>query len=308
MKPILITGYVNPDLDGIAGIIAYTEFLQKTGKEVMSGLMNVPHDEAKYILDRFNIKYPKLIQDGHDFEEIILVDASELVGLRDKIDPKKVAEVIDHRKTNDSDKFPNAKIQIEFVGAAVTLIAEKFINSDINISKESAILICGAIISNTLNFRADVTTDRDKRAFEIINKTAQLDEDFSRELFLSKSNLIGSLLEEQIRRNFAWFVVAERKFSITQIEMIGARKLVKERGSEIIEILEKIKKELNLDFIFQTIIDLEEFKNFFVTKDIEAQNLLEKIFNVKFNGVVAERDNMILRKQIMPLLKEELEK
>ena len=38
MKPILVTCYVNPDLDGVAGAVAYAEFLQKieTQKQVIS--------------------------------------------------------------------------------------------------------------------------------------------------------------------------------------------------------------------------------------------------------------------------------
>ena len=49
MNPILITGYVNPDLDGVAGTIAYCEYLNKTGKNAVVGIFDEPQDEAKYI-------------------------------------------------------------------------------------------------------------------------------------------------------------------------------------------------------------------------------------------------------------------
>ncbi|MFA6282432.1 MAG: DHH family phosphoesterase, partial [Candidatus Omnitrophota bacterium] len=127
MKPILITCYVNPDLDGVAGVLAYCEFLQKTGRDTVAGIIGEPHDEAKYILDRYNLTYPKSIIDAGDFDEVILVDASDLNGLEGHINPEKVIEIIDHRKINEADKFPGAKVQIELVGSASTLIAEKFI-------------------------------------------------------------------------------------------------------------------------------------------------------------------------------------
>ena len=38
------------------------------------------------------------------------------------------------------------------------------------------------------------------------------------------------------------------------------------------------------------------------------QKILAKILNVKFDGILAIRSNLIMRKQIAPLLKEELEK
>lgn len=308
MKPILITGYVNPDLDAVAGTIAYCEFLNKTGKNATVGLMGDMHDEAKYILDRFDISYPKQIKNADNFDEVILVDASDLIGIEGKINPIKVIEIIDHRKVNEADKFPNAKIQIELVGSACTLVAEKFIENNIDISKESAILLCGAIISNTLNFKGGVTTDRDRKAFEYSNKIAQLPDNFAVELFEAKSNLSGDKLKERIMGDLAWFNIANKKVCITQIEMVGAEKLVKERLNDIIEILNETKEEMKLDIIFQNIIELEECKNFFITDNREMQELLERILDIKFNENVAERPNLIMRKQIMPLLKEELEK
>ena len=72
--------------------------------------------------------------------------------------------------------------------------------------------------------------------------------------------------------------------------------------------MNKIKYEMGLDFVFQNTIELEEGKNFFVSDDATAKTLLEKVFSIKFTGDVAERPNLVMRKQIVPLIKEELEK
>ena len=307
MKPILVTSYVNPDLDGVAGVIAYGDFLRKTGKNVVVGIIGEPHDEVKYILDRFGFEYPPTIENADNFDEVILVDASDLNGLEGKISAEKVIEIIDHRKVHEADKFPKAKAQIELVGTAATLVAEKFIQNKVDISKESATLVYGAIISNTLNFKGSVTTDRDKVAAEWLNNVAKLPEDFWKDLFIAKSDLSGNKLAERIESDFAWFVMGDKKVGIAQVEMIGAKKLVDERSGEIVQVLEKIKKEMNLDFIFQSTIELEDTKNFFVAQDYGTQKLLEKVLKVRFDGITTERPNLIMRKQIVPLLKEELE-
>ena len=308
MKPILVTSYVNPDLDGVAGAIAYGEFLQKTGKNIIVGIMGEPHDEAKYILDRFGFEYPHMIPNPDNFDEVILVDASDLNGLDEKIAAEKVMEIIDHRKVHEADKFPKAKTQIELVGAVATLVVEKFMQDKIDISKQSATLAYGAIISNTLNFKSSVSTDRDKAAAIWINQVAKLPEDFWKELFIAKSDLSGKKLAERIEGDFAWFLMGDKKVGIAQIEMIGAKKFIDERSGEIIHVLEKIKKEMNLDFIFQNTIELKDTKNFFIAEDSETQKLLEEVFNVQFTGVVAERSNLMMRKQIVPLVKQALEK
>ncbi|MFA7201621.1 MAG: DHH family phosphoesterase [Candidatus Paceibacterota bacterium] len=308
MKPILITCYVNPDLDGVAGAIGYAEFLKKMGTECEVGIMGEPQDEARYILNRFGFSYPKLILNADNYEKVILVDASDLNGLEGNIAPEKVIEIIDHRKIHEAEKFPHAKVHIELVGAAATLVAEKFIQNKIEISQESVTLICGAIISNTLNFKGGVTTDRDKAVVEELNKIAKLPEDFWRDLFIAKSDVSGDKLTEKIEDNFAWFVMGGKNVGIAQIEMIGAEELIHERSDEIVQILEKTKTEMKLDYIFQNTIELEGAKNFFVTQDSETQKLLEKILDIHFIGVVAERSSLIMRKQIVPLLKDELEK
>ena len=308
MKPILVTCYVNPDLDGLAGAIAYGEFLRKIGEKVVVGIIGEPHDEAKYILDRFGFAYPATIVNGDDFDEAILVDASDLIGLEGKISPEKIIEIVDHRKVNEAEKFPNAKVQIELVCAAATLIAEKFIEKKIDISQESATLVYAAIVSNTLNFKGSVTTERDREAAAWSNRTAHLPENFWKDLFIAKSDLSGKKLSERIEGDFAWFAIGGKKVGIAQVEMIGAKKLLDERGDEIVKILEKLKQEIGLDHVFQNTIELEDAKNLFVAYDGETQRLLEKILDVRFNGIVAERHGLTMRKQIVPLLKEELER
>jgi manganese-dependent inorganic pyrophosphatase len=307
MKPILVTSYVNPDLDGVAGAIAYSEFLRTTGTDAVAGFIGELQDEAKYLLDRFHIAYPDSIQNADPFDAVVLVDSSDPNELEGKIAVEKVVEIIDHRTVTEADKFPNAKAHIELVGAAATLVAERFMQRGAGISERSATLLCGAIISNTLNFKGSVTTDRDREAFAWLNHIARLPADFWRELFLAKSDLTGKKLAQRIESDFAWFVLGGKKIGIAEIEMIGAKKLLDERGAEIVQVLERIKQDMQLDSIFQNTIELEDMKTFLVATDIETQKLLENVLQVRFPGIVAERSEAIMRKQIVPLLKEALE-
>jgi manganese-dependent inorganic pyrophosphatase len=308
MKSILVTCYVNPDLDGVAGAIGYAEFSSKTGKASDVGIVGDLNDETKYVLDRFGFSYPPSITNADNYNEVILVDASDLTGLEGNIAPEKVIEIIDHRQIHEADKFPNAKIHIELVGAAATLIVEKFMHNAVEISKDSATLLYAAIVSNTLNFKGTVTTDRDRHAAAWLNQTAQLPALFWKNLFMAKSDLSGQKLGTRIEDDFARFVLGDKKVGIAQLEIIGSRKLVDERELEILHILEQVKAEMGLALIFLSIIDLEEMKNFFITSDATTKALLENVCAVHFVGNVAERKEVPMRKQLVPLLKEALEK
>ncbi len=150
---ILITSYKNQNLDGSACAFAYAEFLRQQGKRAQAAVFGIPHLEAQFVFTKFKI--PPLKNAGKfvsEADEIIIVDASDLGRLADKIQPEKVIEVIDHRKMHRADQFPRARIQIELVGAAAILIAEKFYSSRVAISTESAALLFLAIVSNTINF------------------------------------------------------------------------------------------------------------------------------------------------------------
>ncbi|HRN71056.1 MAG TPA: DHH family phosphoesterase, partial [Candidatus Woesebacteria bacterium] len=192
----LITAYENPDLDGTACAYAYAEFLNKNGGDVVAGIYGKIHREAQFVFDKFDIK-PLADADklNNEIDSIIIVDASDIRGLSDKINPAKVIEIIDHRKVNEADKFPNAKVQIELVGSAGTLIAEKFYESRTSISKESAVLLYSAIVSNTINFKANVTTERDHKMAEWLLSQFELPDNFVHEMFKFKSTFTQPLAE-----------------------------------------------------------------------------------------------------------------
>ena len=308
-KEILVTGYVNPDLDGFACIFAYADFLNKTGQKAIPSVSGQHHEEASHVVKEYGLKFDIKEYNPEDFERIVLTDSSDLDGIDKRIDPKKVVEIIDHRKINMADSFPNAKIQIELIGAAATLIGEKFKKQNINLSKDAATLLYGAIISNTLNFRAKVTTDRDRAMAMYLKEMFDFPDDFTHKMFLSKSDLRGEKLTQTIRGDFANFKSHNfngKKMGIAQIEMIEGRKLAEDRKDEIVSEIKAIIKELDIDIVFLTIIDLEANQNILVAPSKEIEDILSEVLKVKFQNQIAIRPGLIMRKEIVPLIKDYL--
>lgn len=304
---LLVTPYKNPDLDGTACAFGYAEFLRKNGKDVMAAVFGKPHREAQFVLDKFDIpaleNAEKVV---NNIDGIIIVDASDLRGLSDKIDPKKVIEIIDHRKIHEAHKFPNAKAQIELVGSAATLIAEKFYNNKTTISPESAQLLFSAIVSNTINFQANVTTERDHKMADWLKTKFSLPDNYVHEMFSDKSQFKKSL-KETIIDNFATFHFNNHNLGIAQLEIINVSEFIRENLVKIEKILEELKKERSLDLIFLTCIDLEKVFNEIVIIDEKTQKFVEQALKVKFKDRVTKRDGILMRKEIVPLIKEVLE-
>ncbi|PIN74958.1 hypothetical protein COV18_05495, partial [Candidatus Woesearchaeota archaeon CG10_big_fil_rev_8_21_14_0_10_37_12] len=233
MNNLLVTAYESPDLDGAACAFAYAELLNKQGKSAVAGVFGNPHREAQFVMETFNIsnltKGDSIISDN---TPVILVDASDLRGISKKINPEQVIEIIDHRKIHEGDKFPNAKIQIELVGSAATLIAEKFNKANVEPSEDSAALLYSAIISNTINFQANVTTIRDKEMAEWLITKINLPNNYIHEMFVDKSKFRKSL-KETIDDDFATFNFNNTELGIGQLEIIDVDEFVEKEKTQI---------------------------------------------------------------------------
>jgi inorganic pyrophosphatase/exopolyphosphatase len=307
-KEILVTSNVNPDLDGFACVFAYAYFLNKIGNKAIPSISGKHHEEADHVISEYGLNLDIKEENPQEYNKIVIVDASGLDCLDKRTDPDDVIEIIDHRKVNLSEQFVNAKAQIELVGAAATLVAEKYQENAVAMPKDIATLVYGAIISNTLNFQAKVATDRDREIAVWLKRENNFPDDFAHKMFLSKSDLSGQKLIQVLHEDFAGFTghnFGSYKLGTAQIEMIGGKELVLTRKPEIIIELKKIMADQNLNFVFLTIIDLEANQNIIVAPTQEIEQILSKVLNATFIDQVAIRPGLIMRKEIVPLLKEE---
>lgn len=186
----LITAKVNPDLDGVACTYAYSQLLAAQGKDVVGALFGTPQPEARFLIDKFHINDIKF-NSSQSFAQFILVDASHIKGMPEIVRATDVIEAIDHRQLDDGEQvLPNAVIQNELIGAAATLITEKYYNSSIPISVNAAILLYGAIYSNTLNFKVEMTSQRDYQAVAWLKQQTSIPNDLIYQMFLEKLQLL----------------------------------------------------------------------------------------------------------------------
>ena len=104
----------------------------------------------------------------------VLVDISDPNHMEPFVTLENVAEVYDHHYGHEQlwkEKLPHSTY-IERVGACATLIWEKFKENAFHssISTLNANLLYTAIFANTLNFKSQVTSDRDLLASEELLK------------------------------------------------------------------------------------------------------------------------------------------
>lgn len=299
---IIVTDNENPDLDGTACIYAYTELLAAQGETVLGAAYGTPQRESLFALSWFKVSpLANAQQNITPNSRVILVDTSVLRTIAaEQINPAQVIEIIDHRQLNHADTFPLAQVQIELVGAAATLIAEKFQQHDVTPSKESAGLLYSAIVSNTVNFKNNVTTERDRAMATWLKSFLDLPEDYTEQMFLAKSKL-NDTLDAVIRSDITLNKFGGKIFGIAQQEIVHAPEFIAQHKAELEQILSHVKTEKSLDHVFLSCIDVLEGKNYFLFIDPQTEALGTQIYQEHNHPIM-------MRKEIFPALKQVLEK
>ncbi len=288
------------DLDGIACAVAYSEFLSKTGTPAKPYYTGEVDSEAQYSINLFpQVKYAS-VSDVSISNSFILVDASDIMGFPSEIDPLKVIEVIDHRfHSYPQDIFKNASISLQKVGAAATIIAELFKIHKVEMSRESALMLYGAIHSNTLCLRGSICTKRDVSMSKWIEEQHPIPKDYlikqfdNRRVQLTK-DITSSLLRE--RKEFNIEGIGE--FGISQLEFIGASEYLNENTEIIASTLNSFEPITMLNMV-----DLDSAKSYIFIPDSKLKSRIHKKLNITNNNDIIEFDPPILRKQILRKLK-----
>ena len=107
-------------------------------------------------------------------KQLILVDHNEKKQSIEDIEFGEVIEIIDHHRLGDLVTNNPITITTRVVGATATIIAYKYLEEKIELDKNMAGLLLGAILSDTMNFTSPTTTEMDikiAKELEIIAKT-----------------------------------------------------------------------------------------------------------------------------------------
>ncbi len=304
---ILVTSYMQPDLDGYGGSYAYAELLRAQGHDAVAAVSGIPNDEVTFVLTAFDIPPLAPRDDLHTFTEIVLIDVSEPDLIDPCLDVARVTEILDHRSVHRADLFPSASVQIELIGAAATLVAERLRAANHVPTRASAALLIGGIVSNTVNFRAQSTTDRDRAAYAWLAPLAGLPDDFARQLYRAKSDLSGPTLAKRLEDDDVRYEMGGASFVICQLELVDADALVATRKADILAAFAHIAATENAEHVFVTLADVDAGRCVFVAGDAWCEMVLSSALGVTFVDGVARTETLIMRKQISAALKQTLD-
>jgi inorganic pyrophosphatase/exopolyphosphatase len=297
---IVTSGIKFLDIDAYAGCVAYAELLNLQGIKAIGFSSAELNESVTQTIRSWNAPFSASYTPS-DKDSFIIIDVSQPDFIDNNVDLERVEEIIDHH--TGYEKFWKEKIgskaNIEFIGAASTLVYESWQKAKLfdRISETSARLLISGILDNTLNFEAEVTTDRDHRAYQELSKVANLPQDWAAQYFKECEESIFADIENALVND-----TKIMKFQTLNSDNVAFGQLVvwdaKRAIVEYREIIEKTMASKSEDW-FINAVSIGDGQSFLLASNNKVIDWAERILNVKFDNRLARAERLWLRKEIV---------
>ena len=296
---IVTSGAKYLDIDAYGGCIAYAELLNLL-KDPAIAVSTAPLNESIPPSIREWSTELKDTYTTNEADQFILVDISDPAYFDSFVTEAEVVEIIDHHM--EFADYWKAKLgataHIEFIGAACTLVFERWQGSGLlpKMSVTSAKLLAAGILDNTLNFKAQVSTERDKKAYAALSQQAKLpanwDARYFEECQLAIMGDVTTAVENDLKT--LRFPSLAHDMATGQLVVWDARSLLQNSLDAIQETMLR-----SAGHWFMNIVSIAEGRNYLLASDAHVQEFLERLTGASFEAGTGVTDRLWLRKEIM---------
>jgi len=294
-----VVGHKNPDTDSIVSAIALADLMSKRGIEAVAAAQGAVTPESKFVLDKFGLKAPELIDDATD-KKIMLVDHSDIAQTVENLAKGELLAVVDHHKLGDVTTSNPLTMWVWPVGCTCTVLKAMYDFYNIEIPKGIAGGMLCAILSDTVMFKSVTCTDEDKKAVEGLAKIAGVSDVMAlgMEMFKVKSAVEGASMKDLVYRDYKDFDMSGNKIGIGQLEVVDLSILEPVKAGLLAEIKKMQDEGRHSVFLLLTDIMKEGTEMLIASKD---PAVVEKAFGVKAGGDSVWLDGVMSRKkQVVP--------
>ena len=300
-EKIYIFGHKNPDTDSICSALVKERFNRKLGYEkcVARRLGNL-NKETQYVLNYLGIEAPELLEKVEEGQEVILVDHNEFNQSVEGIEKAKVIGVIDHHRIANFETSEPLYYNARPYGCTCTILYKEYKQRGLEISKEEAILMASAIISDTLLLKSPTTTNHDVKALEELEKIAGIDiKEYGLEMLKAGTDLDDFSAEELINLDAKSLDKEGTKFVIAQVNTVSIDDVLK-RQEEIEKEMKNTIEEKGLSLFVLAITDILNSNSEIIALG-EKANVIEPAFGKTLENNRAFLEGVVSRKkQLLP--------
>ena len=303
---IKVFGHTAPDTDSTGAPLIWAWYLSEMrGEEAQAVLLGEPNSEAAFVLGRWGLDTPPVIEDVEPGERVVVVDTNNPAELPSRIGEAHVLQIIDHhRLVGGIETRDPIEITMRPLACTVTVMAE-LMGEAVDRMPEGlrgAMLSC--ILSDTLEFRSPTTTQADRDLAERLAQGLSVSiPDHAAEMFAAKSDVSRFSEAELLRMDSKAFELGPMTFRVSVLETTAPEPILARRH-EIMEAMSKVALEDGVNEVLMFVVDiLREEATLLVPNDM-TKGLAEKSFGVSVEGdTVVLPGVMSRKKQIIPALR-----
>jgi manganese-dependent inorganic pyrophosphatase len=179
---------------------------------------------------------------------VVLVDHAEQAQSVLGVEQAEIVEILDHHHIGSIETRVPVTATFDPVGSTATLVVERFRQNGMEPSRATAMMLLGAVLSDTVILNSPTTTARDHLVVDYLERALAVDaRELGREMFEATADVSGVSAEDIITRDAKRYQVGgDQTIAIAQIEVVG--KALLERKQELLEAMrrERENKELHL--------------------------------------------------------------
>jgi manganese-dependent inorganic pyrophosphatase len=303
---IQVFGHKSPDTDSTGSPIVWAWYLNEIkGVAAEPKLLGEPNTEAAFMLERWGLEKPAIIEDVAADAPVVIVDTNNPAELPASIDAADIRAIIDHHKlVGGLETKGPIDITVRPLACTATIMHDLMGDDAAKMPEavKGAALTC--ILSDTLEFRSPTTTDPDKAVAEKLAADLGLDiASYAADMFAAKSDVSSFSDAELIRMDSKAYEVDGTKVLVTVLEST-APGVVLDRKASIMDSMTAVATEDGVDQVLLFVVDiLNEEATLMVPNDL-VKTVAKKSFDAD-----AESDTVVLpgimsrKKQIIPNLK-----
>lgn len=301
-----VFGHKNPDTDSIMSSIVMADLENQLGNECKAVRIGNINKETEYALKYLGINAPEYIEDIQNGQNVILVDHNEKTQSVDNLSNAIIKKVVDHHTMNFVAPY-QLYYRTEPVGCTATVLYKMYKEYEVEISKNIAIMMLSAIISDTLLFKSPTCTSEDKAIAEKLAQIAGVEcEIYGTALLKAGTDLSEYTPAEIINIDSKLFEKDGKKFKIAQVNTADLDSIFKDKVYFEAAINDEIKKD-NLDLYMFAATDIINSNSKIISLGNDS-NIIEKAYGVTLDNNTALLENVVSRKkQMLPKILENLD-
>ncbi len=173
--PIHVIGHKSPDSDTVCTAIAFAKLLNELGYEAKPVITMPVNHETAYILKEAGVETPEILYDASGLN-IFLVDHSEYAQSAEGMIDANIVGVLDHHGIGTVSTGHQVIYDARPIGATATIAWLKYRDYGVEIDKQTAHVLLGAILSDTGYLTGSTTTDADRAAVPYLAKIAGVED------------------------------------------------------------------------------------------------------------------------------------